>query len=135
MSATNQQMLEHTLEYLNQMYPISGDRPDIVAIKIAELEDQLRSFDNDQIYDSVSEPEPYHDIIIGRIIRFLYTQTRPITDTVLMNIVGYTGTDIQFKNLIRCGQSLHAIYGKIWITRNGTILLNPKIRNYIRDNL
>ena len=84
--------------------------------------------------DLVKLRESYHDsnIIIRRMIRFLYNAEIDITFEDFKSGAGYDGTDEGFLSQISNGSGKHS--GKLWSTINGKIRMNPKIRKYISEN-
>lgn len=74
------------------------------------------------------------NLLVGRMVRYLYDQETSISLEEFKNGINYTGTDSQFINNVDTGRGQKCIYGKLWIASNNNtkIKLNEKIRNYIK---
>ena len=74
------------------------------------------------------------NLLVGRMVRYLYDQETSISLEEFKNGINYAGTDSQFINNVDTGRGQKCIYGKLWIASNNNtkIKLNEKIRNYIK---
>jgi len=73
--------------------------------------------------------------LVGKMIRYLYDQETSISLEEFNNGINYTGTDSQFINNIDNGRGNSCAHGKLWLNSNNTVILNEKIRNYIKTKL
>ena len=73
------------------------------------------------------------DLLVGKMIRFLYIQNAKISMENFKSGVGYEKTDIQFIHNIENGQGIKTRHGKLWHYLNNEIILNPHIKQYM-DN-
>ena len=71
--------------------------------------------------------------LVGRMVKFLLTQTEPILMNNFKSAVSYTGSDKSFYHNIQSGCSIGAFYGKIWIHSEGLTQINPRIRRFLSD--
>lgn len=75
----------------------------------------------------------YHNqnMLVGRMLMYLYQQNGPITIGDFQAGVNYSGNDAEFESNINSGRSPRAQYGKLWCVNNGFIRINPNIKTYI----
>lgn len=69
------------------------------------------------------------NLIIGKMIRFLYEQNKKVSFDEFKSGIGYTKSDKQFMSNIKNGLCANSCYGKLWICVSGTCELNEYIRN------
>lgn len=71
------------------------------------------------------------DLLVGRMIQFLYKQVGQISLEEFRHAIDYRGSDNQFNSNILNGKSLKAQYGMLWICKSKTIQINPNIRIFL----
>jgi hypothetical protein len=70
------------------------------------------------------------DSLVGKMIQSLYS----VNETTLekfKNDVNYNGTMNEFIHNVDNGRGVKCCYGKVWIYKNNTVTLNPRIREYL----
>ncbi len=73
-----------------------------------------------------------NNLLVGKMIRFLFQQNNPITFEEFKVGINYTKSDKQFQNNLDTGRGINSVYGKLWIVDNkGYILLNKSIRQLL----
>jgi hypothetical protein len=111
------------------------DRP-ALNLKINMIEDTLE--DTEGFIDGVNVKKLRNwlndDSLVGKIIRYLFDQESEITDTQIKEEIEYNGTLEEFKSNLRSGSSQKSKYGKLWLNTNNKVIMNEKIKNYIKDN-
>jgi hypothetical protein len=73
------------------------------------------------------------NLLIGKMIRYLYQINRPVTFQEFKNGIGYEKSDKQFQNNIHNARSVTGQYGKIWIVSNDTYKINPALSEIISN--
>ena len=71
------------------------------------------------------------DLLVGKMIRFLYIQNAKISMENFKSGVGYEKTDIQFIHNIENGVGIKARHGKLWCHAQNEICINPNIKEYV----
>jgi hypothetical protein len=92
---------------------------------------------NEELIDGVSPTELIRyfnskTLLIGKMIRYLYTVDKPITFDEFKNGIGYTGSDDRFESNLKNGCGKNAVYGKIWNYVDNIIEINKNIKYLIK---
>ena len=67
------------------------------------------------------------ELIIAKMVRFLYTCDKPLTFYEFKTGIGYKGSDDQFQSNLSNGCGVATSNGKLWIHKNKVITKNPNI--------
>ena len=71
--------------------------------------------------------------IVGKILRFLYTENKQVSVDDIMNAIDYDGSSEQFFNNIKNGSGLNAQFGLLWNYSRNTVVINPHIYEIIKE--
>lgn len=73
------------------------------------------------------------NLLISKMIKFLYKQNKPVSVDEFRMEVNYTESGEKFLNNIHVGRSKKSRYGMLWNSsnKNNSIILNAKIRKYL----
>jgi hypothetical protein len=71
------------------------------------------------------------NLLISRMIRFLYNQNNSITLSQFKDGIKYIDNDESFKSNLKNGGSINGSYGYIWNWTDNKILMNKNIKAYI----
>lgn len=71
------------------------------------------------------------NLLVGQMVRFLYTQDGKVTFDEFKQGVNYTKTDTQFQNNIDSGRSINSRYGKLWCMSAGNVWINERIKAHL----
>ena len=74
-----------------------------------------------------------NNMLVARMVRYLYTCEEVITFDEFMEGINYSGSDKDFRSNIDSGRSVRCNYGKLWCVRKNTIILNHNVRYYIKN--
>jgi hypothetical protein len=93
---------------------------------------------NEELVDGVSPTALLHyfkskNLLIGKMIRFLYKINRQVTFAEFKEGIEYTKSDGQFINNINTGRGPQCLYGKLWTYNNNNIELTENMRNIINN--
>jgi hypothetical protein len=75
------------------------------------------------------------NLLVGKMIRYLYKMDKQITFEEFKNGVGYQGSDKQFMNNIDNGRNIHCQYGMLWSLTSNVVSINAKVKDHIRKNI
>ena len=70
--------------------------------------------------------------IVGKILRFLYSENKQVSVDDVMNAIDYDGSSEQFFNNIKNGSGLNAQFGLLWNYSRNTVVINPHIYDIIK---
>jgi hypothetical protein len=73
--------------------------------------------------------------LVGKMVKYLYDCETAISLEEFKNGIEYIGTDSKFINNVDNGRGNSCAHGKLWLNSNNTVILNEKIRNYIKTKL
>ena len=69
------------------------------------------------------------ELLIARMLKFLYKQSKPISIEEFKKGIKYDGKD--FTSNILNGRALKSKYGMVWKVADSMVNLNPKVRSYL----
>lgn len=107
--------------------------------EVREKSDKVRRHDHDsELIDGVSMASLKHyykskNLLIGKMIRYLYECEGRISFDEFKNGIGYTKTDKQFQNNLDGGRGIHCKYGKLWTCEDGMIAMNQSIKDALSN--
>lgn len=106
-----------------------------VKVKIVDNKDDGCGVLDGVVLKNLMQYYKSQNLLVGKMIRYLYKQEGAITFEEFKNGIGYDKSDQQFRDNIFNGQSLKSKYGKLWNMEGGIIHINPKIKTYIDSAL
>ena len=71
------------------------------------------------------------NLLIGKMIKFLYKQNKPVSIDEFRKGIKYEGNISALRNNLNNGRGIKAQYGMIWVVKENLIKLNPSIRNFL----
>jgi hypothetical protein len=71
------------------------------------------------------------NLLVGKMIRFLYAQDRAVTFEEFKQGIGYEKSDKQFMSNLQSGRSLNSRYGKLWAVSSSNIYINESVKEYL----
>jgi hypothetical protein len=72
------------------------------------------------------------DLLVGKMLRFLYNEKSKITVEAFKEGIDYDGTLEKFKNNIKNGSGVDCAQGKLWIKSYGQkVQINPIVKQYL----
>ena len=104
-----------------------------------ESDDEEEEISDDDKIDGVSVNRLHkwfsknNETLVGTMIKFLYSENKPVTFQEFRDGITYRGSDSQFSNNIDGGRSINAAYGFLWSPSSNfrTIKINPNIKAYL----
>lgn len=114
--------------------------------KLYPDEDQNDDFIEDNIGDNMGDIIGYIDgvpinklaywynsnLVVGRILKFLYSENRKVTMKEIQNGILYSGSDKQLFNNLTNGSGMKTQFGMLWKRdKDGYIQINKKIKKLI----
>ena len=119
-------------EWVNVMKRTKKDLKEVVMPK-GYIEDTSEKIDG----VSLSALRRYikSNLLVGRMINFLYSQNNKISFDAFKQGILYCENNEKFMNNIDGGRGKNCQYGKLWSFENNEIQINPQIKKYINTIL